>query len=305
MKIRFCSTLSCLLLLVAIPAPAAAALRIFACEPEWAALADAIGGDRVRTFVATSAQQDPHHIRARPSLLAAMRRSDLVICTGASLEAGWLPILLHKAGRESVQPGRPGNLQAASVVPMLDRPTRIDRAEGDIHPEGNPHIQLNPHNIALVATALAERMRTIDPANADHYQARYEEFSDRWQRAIRSWEKSAQALHGVTVVAHHRSFTYLLDWLEMRLIGSLEPKPGIPPTTAHLGTLLQSLKKTPASAIIRTPYDPDDASGWLAAKAGIPALELPFTVGGSDLSRDLFGLFDHTIALLLEANSGH
>lgn len=286
------------------PAFAEEKLQVFACEPEWASLAKEIGGDNVETFSATTAQQDPHHIRAKPSLIAAMRKADMVVCTGASLEIGWLPILQEKAGNANTMPGSDGFLLAANVVPILEKPERLDRADGDVHPEGNPHIQLDPHNIALVAAELVKRLETLDPANASSYQTRYDTFSKRWQEATSRWEKEAADLKNVPVVVHHKSFVYLLNWLGMEEVGSLEPKPGLPPTTAHLETLLQRLKLRPAKMILRTPYEPEDASGWLAEKTGSKAVVLPYTVGGNAESGDLFGVFDSSIQQLEKAYHG-
>jgi zinc/manganese transport system substrate-binding protein len=284
------------------PACANAAINIFACEPEWASLAREIGGDDVKIFTATTARQDPHYVAAKPSLIAAMRRADLVICTGASLEVGWLPILLQKAGNTRTQPGGAGLLLAAELVPLLEKPVRLDRAEGDIHPEGNPHMHLNPHNIALVARALTDRLKTADAANADAYQTRFDAFSQKWRHAIQRWETEAAELKGVSMVTHHKSFTYLLAWLGMQKAATLEAKPGVPPSTSHLQSLLQTLNENPARLIIRTPYDPEDASEWLSEKTGTPARVLPFTVGGDAESGDLFALFDRTITLLKRAN---
>lgn len=284
------------------PACAHAAINMFACEPEWASLARELGGADVEIFTATTARQDPHYVRAKPSLIAAMRRADLVICTGASLEVGWLPILLQKAGNTRTQPGGAGLLFAAEVAPMLEKPVRLDRAEGDIHPEGNPHMHLNPHNIALVARALTDRLKTADAANADAYQTRFDAFSQKWRHAIQRWETEAAELNGGSVVAHHNSFAYLLAWLGMQKAATLEAKPGVPPSTSHLQSLLQTLNENPARLIIRTPYDPEDASEWLSEKTGTPARVLPFTVGGDAESGDLFALFDRTITLLKRAN---
>ncbi|HEX4889967.1 MAG TPA: zinc ABC transporter substrate-binding protein, partial [Alphaproteobacteria bacterium] len=257
-----------------------------------------LGGDDLEIFTATTPRQDPHHVRAKPSLIAAMRRADLVICTGASLEVGWLPILLQKAGNENAQPGGAGLLLAAELVPLLEKPVRLDRAEGDIHPEGNPHVHMNPHNIALIAQALTERLKAVDAANADAYQARLDDFTVRWRQAIARWELQAAELKGAAIVAHHKAFSYLLAWLEMQEAGLLEAKPGIPPTASHLEALLHGLIAGPARLIVRTPYDPADASEWLSQKTGIPAIVLPFTVGGDAASGDLFALFERSIALL-------
>ncbi len=297
------SVLAILGVLTTTPALAKEKVNVFACEPEWASLVREIGGDKVEVFSATSARQNPHHIRAKPSLIAAMRKSDLVVCSGAGLEVGWLPVLLDKAGNNNTKAGSDGYLLAADVVPVLETPTRLDRADGDIHPQGNPHVQLNPHNIALVAAELTKRLKSVDAVNADIYQTNYVAFSKRWQEAINRWEKEAASLKGIPVVVHHKSLTYLLNWLGMNEVGSLELKPGLPPTTAHLEALLQTLKSRPASVILRIPYDPADASEWLANKTGYKAIVLPYTVGGNTESSDLFGLFDSTIAILKEANN--
>ncbi len=288
-------------LLISHPAYANNKVNVFACEPEWASLTKEIGGDKVKPFAATSARQDPHHVRAKPSLIAAMRRADLVVCSGAGLEIGWLPILLEKAGNTNTRPGSNGNLIAASYVPVLEKPTRLDRADGDVHPEGNPHVHLNPHNIALVAKELTSRLSEIDPVNAAFYQSNYDNFIIRWNTGITKWEKQAASLTGKEIVVHHKSFAYLLDWLDMQEVASLEPKPGLPPTTAHLEMLLQKLKPAPAAVSIRTPYEPNNASQWLSEKTGIPAIVLPFTIKGNEQSSDLFGLLDSTITLLKEA----
>lgn len=290
-------------LLMAAPLSAQAEVNIFACEPEWAALAEEIGGDKVEAFAATHAKQNPHYIRARPSLIAKARHADLILCSGAGLEVGWLPILLQKASSQ-VQPGSVGYLMAAQYVPILEKPTVVDRSMGDVHPEGNPHVHLNPHNILLVANELTRRLESIDSPNAGFYRERLESFTSRWQKAIPRWEKEAANLEGVPIVVHHKSFSYLLDWLQLGKMSSLEPKPGIPPTTSHLEGLLQQLKAAPADVIIRTPYEPDDASVWLSEKTGTPAIVLPYTIDGDAQSGDLFALFDRSISLLKGAMRG-
>lgn len=282
-----------------IPSLANATVNIFACEPEWAALAKEVGGKQVDVFSATSAQQDPHHIRARPSLIAAIRKADLLICSGGGLEEGWLPILLQRASNE-LQHGEIGSLMATDYVPILEKPKVLDRSLGHLHAAGNPHVHLNPHNVLLVAKELNNRLKTLDAENAATYQSNFAAFRNQWTSAIRQWEQEAASLKGKQVVVHHKSFTYLLDWLKLKEAATLEPVPGIPPTTSHLESLLTQLKAKPAAAIIRTPYDPDDASEWLSEKTGIAQIELPFTVGGDEESRTLYQLFDRSIALLKE-----
>lgn len=253
-------------------------------------------------LAATTAQQDPHYIQARPSLIARMRRADLVVCTGAELEIGWLPVLLRRGGNPRVQPGGDGYFEAANYVPMLEVPERLDRAEGDIHPGGNPHIQLDPHNIERVAPALSQRLAKLDPAHAADYRQRLDDFMQRWQAAIQRWEKEAEPLKGMPIVVHHKSWVYLNHWLGLNEVGTLEPKPGVPPTSGHLAELLETLKVTPARAVIRAPYQDARPSEWLSKQVpGLVVLELPYTVGGNAQASDLFGLFDSTIKLLNSA----
>ena len=278
-----------------------AALNVFACVPEWAALASELGGDKVSVYQASNALQDPHRIEARPSLVARMRSADLAVCTGAELEVGWLPVLLQTAGNAKVQPGKPGFIAAAELVDRLEVPSRVDRAEGDIHPQGNPHIHLDPHNIAKVGVALTERLQQIDAANSAYYAARGKDFQARWQEAMARWEKEGANLRGRKVVCHHKSATYLLHWLGMNEVMNVEPKPGIPPSTGHLTDLVVRLKAEPADLIVRAMYNDPKATEWLSERTGIPLVALPYTVGGTPQAKDLFALFDDTLARLGKA----
>ena len=291
--------LGAVLALVALPS--FALLNVLACEPEWAALSSELGGDKVKVSSATTALQNPHRVEARPSLIARTRNADLLVCTGMDLEVGWLPILLQQSGNPKLAPGQPGYFEAGNFVPRLDAPTRLDRADGDVHAAGNPHIQQNPHNIARVAEALTKRLSEIDAANAAYYQARYKDFSVRWNAAIPKWELQAASLKGVPVVEHHKNMAYLLQWLGMRVVGTLEPKPGVEPSAAHLSAMLNQLQRQPAKMVLRAAYQDGRASQWLAEHARIPAVVLPFTVGANDNAKDLFGLFDDTIQRLLQA----
>ncbi|MCD6707301.1 MAG: zinc ABC transporter substrate-binding protein [Thiobacillus sp.] len=286
-----------------LPAYAHAALNVFACEPEWAALTREIGGTDVSVFAATTALQDPHRIEARPSLIAQMRRAGLVVCTGAELEIGWLPVLLREAGNAGVQPGRPGYFEAARTVPLLDKPARLDRAEGDVHAQGNPHIHTDPRNILRVSEALAARLAEVDPANAAAYRARGQAFAARWNAAVARWQTRAAPLAGMPVAVQHQSFRYLLNWLGMRTVATLEPKPGVEPSVGHLAQVAAQLQATPAKAVLRAAYQSPRPADWLARRAGSPALALPYTVGGSERAGDLFGLFDDTLDQLLNAAS--
>jgi zinc/manganese transport system substrate-binding protein len=278
---------------------ASAALHVFACEPEWGALAQQLGGNLVDVSVATSALQDPHQIQAKPSLIARARNADLVICTGAELEIGWLPVLLQQSGNSKVQPGQPGNFAAADFVRKLDVPSQVDRSQGDVHAAGNPHIQTDPRNIALVATALGARLQQIDPSHAGDYAKSQTDFAQKWQQAIARWAVQAEPLKGTSVVSQHKAFVYLYDWLGMKEVAVLEPKPGVEPTASHLQEVLAALKGTPARMVLYAAYQDPRPSEWLSKNAGIASVKIPFTVGGTDGAKDLFGLFDDTVARLL------
>ncbi len=279
---------------------AQAGLRVFTCEPEWAALAKEIGGEKIEAHSAVTGVQDVHYIQARPSLIAKVRKADLIICTGADLEVGWLPVLLRQAGNPDVQPGASGFLEAAGFVELLEVPEIVDRALGDIHPFGNPHIQLDPRNITAVANAVKDRLIALDETNAAYYGERNQNFERRWKDSIEKWTRLAAPLKGVEIVTHHESWVYLIHWLDLKEIGTLEPKPGIPPSTAHLARLLNRIEGQNVKAIIRSSYQSSRASHWLSKRTEIPNIVLPHTVGSVEGSDDLFAMFDILIERLLD-----
>jgi len=289
-------------LLLALGAAAAAlahaAVNVFACEPEWAALAQELGGDKVSVFSATTALQDPHRVEARPSLIARVRSADLAICSGSELEIGWLPLLFTQGGNSRTQPGSPGFIEASQYVVKLEVPRVIDRSLGDIHPAGNPHVHLDPRNIAKVGAVITERLAHIDARNADTYRARAEDFNKRWAAAMEKWREEAQPLKGMPIVVYHRDMSYFINWSGMREVGALEPKPGIPPSPTHLAELVDQMKRSPAKAVVYSPYNNSAAAQFLSERTGIPIVPLPFTVGGTPKAKDLFGLFDDTIERL-------
>ena len=279
--------------------PSFAALNILATTPEWGALATEIGGDKVSVYIATTALQDVHRVQARPSLMARARNADLLVATGADLEVGWLPVLQRESGNSKIQIGSRGFFAAANEVRLLDVPVSVDRSMGDVHPFGNPHIHLDPRNLTRVAGALAQRLGEIDSANKPSFDARNKSFQERMTEAIKRWEATAAPLKGIPVVVHHQDQKYLLYWLGMKEVAALESKPGIPPSTGHLSDLLQAMQREPAKLILHSAYNDPKPSAWLAERSKIPSVTLPYTVGGSKEAKDLFGLFDDTIARLL------
>ena len=290
-----------LVAMLAIASPAQAAIKVLATTADWAALTVELGGDRVNVYTATSALQDVHQVDAKPSLVARARSADLVVANGAELEIGWLPVLLQESGNAKIKPGQPGYFEATAAVRLMDIPTSVDRSMGDIHPLGNPHIQLDPRNVAAVAKALTTRLAAIDAANAPYYQARGADFQARWQQAMARWETAAAPLKGASVVVIHTDQRYLCRWLGLNQLATIEPKPGVPPSAGHLSELVAQLSANKPKLILRNAYNQPKAADWLSQKIGVPVVTLPFSVGGTPQAKDLFGLFDDTIERLLAA----
>jgi zinc/manganese transport system substrate-binding protein len=286
-------------LLLLLSNAAHATLNVFACEPEWAALTQQLAGNQATIYTATGPLQDPHQIQARPSLIAKARSAQLLVCTGAELEVGWMPVVLRESANSKIQPGSNGHFEAAKYVTMLEVPTRLDRADGDVHAAGNPHIQTDARNFLPIAQALSQRLIQLDPANAAYYQQRYTAFNQQWRAAIAKWEKQAAPLKGIPIIVHHKGFPYLNGWLGLKEVAELEPKPGMEPSAAYLGKVLNDLQQHPARMVLRAAYQSERPSEWIAERAHIPAVMLPYTVGGTPQATDLFTMFDDTIARLL------
>jgi zinc/manganese transport system substrate-binding protein len=287
------------LLILLTGAQAEAAVRILATTADWGALASELGGDRVNVYVATTALQDVHRVDARPSLVARARTADLVVANGADLEVGWLPVLVQEAGNPRILPGTAGYFEAAAQISLLEVPSSFDRSLGDIHPQGNPHLQLDPHNIATVARALTARFAMLDAGNAEYYRQRGADFDARWTQALARWEGKAAPLKGMPIVVMHRDQVYLCHWLGLREIAAIEPKPGVPPSAGYLGQLVSKLTASPPRLILVNAYNDPKAVNWLSERIDAPVVLLPFSVGGTPEVKDLFGLFDDTLNRLL------
>lgn len=288
-------------LAAALAAPARADLSVFACEPEWGALAKEIGGDKVSVYVATTGAQDPHQIQARPSLIAKARSADIAVCTGAELEIAWMPMIAQQSANPKLQQGADGMFEAASFVRLAEQPVKFDRAQGDIHAQGNPHVQTDPRNIATIAKALSDRFAKLDAANAAAYQANHAAFARRWTEALARWNAEAAVLRGVPVAVSHTSWIYLEQWLGLKRVAALEPKPGVPPSSGYLAEVLAKLQATPVKMVLRAAYEDDRPAAFVSERANVPAVTLPFTVGGTAEAKDLFSLYDDTIKRLKAA----
>ncbi|MBA6296898.1 metal ABC transporter solute-binding protein, Zn/Mn family [Colwellia sp. MB02u-9] len=279
---------------------ALAQMNIFACEPEYAALAKELAPD-ARIYSATTAMQDPHQVQARPSLIAKMRQTDLVICAGAELEVGWLPMLQMKAANVQVRSTDKGLFFAAEQVKTLDQMSNVDRSMGDVHSLGNPHVHFSPPRMLTIAQALTDKLIQLDEEQSAKYQQQLSRFSARWQLAMTKWQVKARGLQGMKVIAYHSSFRYLFDFANIEQVADLEPKPGLPPTSSHLASLLKRADNGDIAAIIIASYQDKRGANWLAEKSNLPVIVLPLSVGGNEQSKDLFSLYDSTLDLLTQA----
>jgi len=281
--------------------PSQAAVKVLATTADWASLTSELGGDKVDVYRATTALQDVHTVEAKPSLVARARTAELLVANGADLEAGWLPVLLQESGNARIRPGAPGYFEAASAVRLVDVPVKLDRSLGDLHAQGNPHLQLDPRNVAAVAKALTARLAAIDGANAAYYAARGQDFQARWSAAMARWNAQAAGLKGTPVVVIHRDQRYLSLWLGLDELAAIEPKPGVPPSAGYLSGLVTRLTASPPRMILRNAYNDPKAAEWLAQRVHAPVVTLPFSVGGTPGAKDLFGLFDDTLGQLQAA----
>ena len=282
--------------------PAHASLQVFACEPEWAALTRAVAGDRAKVHTAIAPDQDAHQVQARPSLISRVRSADLVICTGAGLEAGWLPLLLDRARNPAVrQP--PGLFLATEQVALKEVPETVDRSDGDIHAAGNPHVHLAPERMASIARALGARLARLDENHAGAYETKAAGLAEELETLTTDLREQGRALRGQAVVVHHRDWRYLLDWLGMSRAAELEPQPGVPPTPGHLASLVDRVAEENARLILYRKVNGDRAARWLAQRTPACALELPYTVGEQGTS-DLTGFYQQLVNQLVQSLEG-
>jgi zinc/manganese transport system substrate-binding protein len=279
------------------------AFTIFACEPEWAALARELMPD-ARIHVATQARQDPHHIEARPALIAQLRAADLAVCTGGSLEIGWLPLLQERAGNGKIQTGAPGMFFATEQVELIDkRDQSLSPFQGDVHAEGNPHVHTDPLRMLMVSRRLAERMQDLAREQAPAIEERHRAFEQRWKAQIDRWEMKVQPLRGARVAAQHGTFAYLWRWLGVEQVADLEPRPGLSPTPGHLQSLLQALRKQPPIAVVIASFHDPRAGRWVVGQleGDVPLIVLPAGPADPNGADALVRWYDAILAPLVDA----
>ena len=291
-----------LLLLASLPAMAANKLNIITATSDLASLTQEVGGDRVQVESIAKGYQDPHFVEAKPSFLLKLRRADLLITVGLELEIGWLPPLVTQSGNPKIQPGNPGYLDASQFSEVLEIPTgQVTRAMGDVHPQGNPHYWMDPDNGRRVAKGIAGKLGQMQPADAQYFMQRYEDFSKRLTEAEKRWDDQMKPLRGLKVVTYHRSFPNLAKHWGLNVIGYVEPRPGIPPSPGHTIEVIQTMKREGAKLILVEPYFDLKTPDSIASNVGGKVLVLPPSVGGVNEATDYFKLFDYDIGLLVKA----
>jgi zinc/manganese transport system substrate-binding protein len=305
---RGCAGVLCILSLALLFHPTSSAaeeLTIVASVSDLASLAEAIGGDRVEVKTLAKGYMDPHYLEAKPSYARLMRKADLLLFIGLELEVGWLPRLIDTARNPKLRPGSEHLLEAATVIDeILEVPAGgIDRSQGDIHPFGNPHIMLDPRNALSVAEAIAERLGRLDPEGQAVYEERLLHFRAHLEANIEQWEEKAGALRGIPVVAYHKQWEYLADWLGLDLVNYIENRPGIPPSPRHIESLLSMMKDREVRLVIGATFIDVDALQEVARRGSAEAAVLPAGVGGVDGAETYESFIDTIVTRLLEGVS--
>lgn len=297
--------LCCSLLLLCLPALAQAALKLVTTTEDLAALARAVGGERVEVISLTPGTRDAHFNEPRPSLIRQLHKADLLLVIGAELEIGWLPPVLQGARNARVQPGAPGYLDlSATVGPLLDIPSGpVSRAAGHIHAQGNPHYWLNPQRGLRMAQAIAARLSELDGAHAAGYQRNLARFEQELQARLTGWQEAFKPLKDKPVLSYHRSWLYLAEAFDFRTAGEIEPKPGISPSAAHLTQLVDRIKAEGIGLLILEPYYERRSAAFLAEQTGIRVAVVPPSVGARPEIKNYFDLFDAIVAALREAGA--
>lgn len=291
--------------LLASSASVQAKLNVVATLPDYGAIAEAIGGNKVKITTIARGTEDPHFVDARPSFIRVLNQADVLAEGGAELEIGWLPPLVNGARNRRILSDAPGHVILSSGLRLLEVPTGpVDRSMGDVHPLGNPHYSLDPANGKVIASSLTAAFSKLDPANAGFYEANLQQFKERLDRKIAEWTKMMEPFHGTKVITYHKSFDYFLERFGLELIGTIEPKPGIEPSPTHLNALIPRAREQGVKLVIIEPNRPRKTPLYVADAIDAKLLLLPASVGGNEKVKDYFDLFDYDIAQITAALKG-
>jgi ABC-type Zn uptake system ZnuABC Zn-binding protein ZnuA len=285
--------------------PALADLKVATSLTDLASVAQFVGGKHVTAVSLCRGYEDPHFVPAKPSLMKAIQHADVFVSTGLELDGGWLPLVLPGSRNPKIQPGTKGFVDASQGVDVLEKPVgTVSRAEGDIHPFGNPHYYADPKNLEIVANHLAEVFSQLDPANAADYAANAKAFQEKMEASLEKWEEQMAPYKGASVVTYHPNFVYFANRFGLKLFGTVEPKPGIPPSPHYVNELAESMKKAGVRVVLYQPYYNADASHQVAQRAGAVAVEIATEAGGVPGTDDVFSKFNVLVSSVAGALSG-
>ena len=285
-----------LLLISLMSSPAFAQLNVVATLPWIGSVAREIGRERITVTTLVKPSQDPHMVEAKPSMIIAGRKADILMYNGLDLEIGYLPLILESARNPRIVPGKQGNFDCSRFVQVIEKHTAVDRSMGDVHPLGNPHYHYSPTNILRIAEGMANALSDLDRSNADYYRANFKNFAVRLQERQKQWK--TVSLKGKKFIAYHKLFEYLASEYGFRLAGFVEPKPGIPPSAAHIEKLIEKMKSGRPDGILVTPAHGLKEAESLAAKTGVKVIVIPQDVGSMKGTDDWFAFMDKIISSL-------
>ena len=285
---------------LAAPVSATAEIKIITSTQDLASLVTEIGGDKVSVEALARGYQDPHYVEAKPSFVLKLYSADLLVVVGRELESGWLPPLITQSRNAKLQPGGAGYLDASQTARILDMPTGpITRAMGDVHPQGNPHYWLDPENGRRIAKAIQSKLSQLSAGDAGYFAQRYTDFDRRLKEAEAGWKAALAPYAGTKVVTYHRSWSNFAAAFGLDVVGYVEPKPGIPPSPAHILTLIHEMKRQGIKLILVEPYFDLRKVNAIARDTGAKVLVLPPSVGGVKQASDYIRLFDYNVDLLV------
>ncbi len=270
-------------------------LQVVTTYPYIANIVEKIGADRVRVIPLARGDYNPHVIIPKPSYIAKLRRADLLIINGGQLEIGWLPPILKQANNANIQPEEKGFLDLSMCVHLIDIPTSVSREQGDVHPEGNPHFSLDPDNILIIAKTIADKLCELDPESASFYHANNAEFARVWEQKMKEWKDKMESIKGIKVVEYHKIYDYFLRRFGLVIAGTVEPLPGIPPTSKHIGEVERLIERDKILFILQDVYNPQDASEYLSKRLGVKMIVLPHDVGAVKEADGIISLFDEMV----------
>lgn len=272
--------------------PAWSAVNVVATYGWIGDLVKQVGGDEVQVAVLAQPDFDPHFVPPKPSLAVKLRKADLLIMNGGQLELGWLPPILRQSANPHINPESSGFLDLSAFMKLSNPRPNATRADGDVHPDGNPHFDLNPYNFLPLSQVVSDKLCQLDAEHCAGYQQRQKTFQTQWQASILGWEAKLAHLKGKTLVQYHESFDDMASWLGMSIAANVEPVPGVPPSAGHLESLLKTLSQASVVMVIQEHFRDKDATEWLSRQKGIPWRVLPCDVGADDRAKDLFSWYD-------------